>query len=334
MSPELLFWYGLALKMAMTAAVVVVTSVVVARSGPFLGALIASLPTAAGAVGFDEIHGYKNWDLMEALTPDPTRADALQWVTSYDTILNVPGIPLFDLKEIGKAGSDPRMVFSWYSGGDLCTDPAFAELEPELRANPSIDSWPEGRDYIEQQRRRLPTHKFRRLHLNLPGAPSGAYFDQGKVLAVIVPGRPSLPYQEGFTYFAFVDMSGGSSDDAVLAIGHFHEGYAIIDRIEKQAGGTPFNPRMAVTKFAAILREYHLSSVMGDNYAGLTFKADFEALGISYGKCPWTKSELYEALEVAINAAEVELLDEQAAGTAHLPGDTRHQDRSRAERAR
>jgi uncharacterized membrane protein (GlpM family) len=49
MSPELLFWYGLALKMAMTAAVVVVTSVVVERSGAFLGALIASLPTAAGA---------------------------------------------------------------------------------------------------------------------------------------------------------------------------------------------------------------------------------------------------------------------------------------------
>jgi len=49
MSAELLFWYGLAVKMAMTAAVVVVTSVVVERSGAFLGALVASLPTAAGA---------------------------------------------------------------------------------------------------------------------------------------------------------------------------------------------------------------------------------------------------------------------------------------------
>ena len=48
-SPELLFWSELALKMAMTAAVVVVVSVTVERSGPFLGALIAALPTAAGA---------------------------------------------------------------------------------------------------------------------------------------------------------------------------------------------------------------------------------------------------------------------------------------------
>jgi len=48
-SPDLLFWYELALKMALTASVVVVTSIVVERSGPFIGALIAALPTAAGA---------------------------------------------------------------------------------------------------------------------------------------------------------------------------------------------------------------------------------------------------------------------------------------------
>jgi uncharacterized membrane protein (GlpM family) len=49
MSPDLIFLYELALKMVLTAFVVVVTSVVVERSGPFIGALIAALPTAAGA---------------------------------------------------------------------------------------------------------------------------------------------------------------------------------------------------------------------------------------------------------------------------------------------
>jgi hypothetical protein len=43
------FWYGLALKIAMTASIVVAASVVVERSGPFIGSLIASLPTAGGA---------------------------------------------------------------------------------------------------------------------------------------------------------------------------------------------------------------------------------------------------------------------------------------------
>lgn len=46
---EPMFWYGLALKVAMTASIVVAASVLVERSGPFIGALIAALPTAAGA---------------------------------------------------------------------------------------------------------------------------------------------------------------------------------------------------------------------------------------------------------------------------------------------
>jgi uncharacterized membrane protein (GlpM family) len=43
------FWYGLALKIAMTASIVVAASVIVERSGPFIGSLIAALPTAGGA---------------------------------------------------------------------------------------------------------------------------------------------------------------------------------------------------------------------------------------------------------------------------------------------
>jgi uncharacterized membrane protein (GlpM family) len=49
MLPDPLFWYGLALKVTMTATIVVVASVAAERSGPFLAALIAALPTAASA---------------------------------------------------------------------------------------------------------------------------------------------------------------------------------------------------------------------------------------------------------------------------------------------
>jgi hypothetical protein len=66
-------------------------------------------------VGFDEIHGYRDWDLLEALQPDPSRPDALCWITSYDSIWDSDGCPLHDLKEMGKRGDDPRMLFSWYS---------------------------------------------------------------------------------------------------------------------------------------------------------------------------------------------------------------------------
>src|SRR5215470_14209485 len=47
LDPHLVFEF--VLKMTMTAAVVVAASVIAERSGPFVGALIAALPTAAGA---------------------------------------------------------------------------------------------------------------------------------------------------------------------------------------------------------------------------------------------------------------------------------------------
>ena len=169
-------------------------------------------------VGFDEIHGYRIHDLFEALAPDPTRPDALVWITSYAGIRHAPGIPLYDFMQAGKRGDDPRMFFSWY-GGDFTTDAALADAEPERRANPSHGVMGQRR-YLAQQRKRLPTHKFRRLHLNLPGAPDGAAFDGDKVMAAIVTGRKRLTREEGRRYHAFVDMSGGSSDDAVLAISY------------------------------------------------------------------------------------------------------------------
>ena len=263
-------------------------------------------------IGFDEIHGYRNYDLFEALAPDPTRADYLAWVTSYDTIWSAPGVPLSDFKARGKAGTDPRMLFSWYSG-DYCTDPAFAELEPELRANPSLSSWPDGHGYIEQQRQRLPAHKFRRLHLNLPGAPDGAFLDQRAVMSAIVTGRRSLPPEEGRKYYAFVDMAGGGADDCVLAIGHRgDDGRAIVDLVEKQTGDAPgYNPLAAVAKFVGIVRNYGIKRVILDGYAGSTFRHAFEQPGGLIGEVRGEgKTVFYEDFEVALNSGVAELLDD------------------------
>jgi hypothetical protein len=260
-------------------------------------------------IGFDEIHAYRSHDLFEALAPDPTRRDALTWITSYAGIRHAPGIPLYDLLQAGRRGDDPRMFFSWY-GADFTTDPDFAESTPEQRANPSMASW--GNDgYLEHQRRRLPTHKFRRLHLNLPGAPDGAAFSADAVMSAIVSGRKRLDYTPGIGYVGFVDMSGGSSDDAVLAIAHYDVAIkrSVLDLLVAQTGKPPFNPRTAVRKFAALLKAYGLSRVHGDGYAGQTFRADFGEHGIAYEVAMLPKTGIYDALEPKLNAGEVELLD-------------------------
>ena len=210
----------------------------------------------------DELHGHRTWDLLEALAPDPTRPDCQQWITSYASLFHRPGAPLFDLLQQARLGADARLLFSWYAA-DLCTDPNFADKSPEERANPSLASW--GNDqYLPQQQRRLPAHKYRRLHLNLPGLPEGSAYQPEPVMNAIARGVSVRLPEPGIIYTAFVDMSGGSSDDAVLAIGHVDaDGRAVLDRLVDQGARPPFDPRQAVERFVTVLSEYHCASVLG-----------------------------------------------------------------------
>jgi hypothetical protein len=256
----------------------------------------------------DEIHGYRDWDLLEALAPDPSRLDCQTWMTSYASIHHQPGAPLFDLYRAGCAGTDPTMLFSWYSAG-FCTDPDFADATPEDRANPSRASW--GNDlYLAQQQRRLPAHKYRRLHLNLPGLPEGSAFQPEPIAEAIERGMMLRPPEPRVDYRAFVDMSGGSADDAVLAVSHCDgQGRAVLDRIVDQGERPPFDPRLAVGRFVTVLQEYRISYVTGDAYGGQTFRADFATADVAYHVSERTTSQIYEALEPLLNGGRAVLLD-------------------------
>ncbi len=119
--------------------------------------------------------------------------------------------------------------------------------------------------------------------------------------------RPPIP---GTVHVADVDISGGSLDDAVLAIGHCGpDGRVIVDRVLNQGPPPPFDPRKAITRFVEVLREYGITRVRGDRYAGETFRADFRSNGIEYKVCEQTTSQLYEALEPVLNGGRVLLPD-------------------------
>jgi hypothetical protein len=257
----------------------------------------------------DEIHGYTNWDLLEALAPDPTRLDAQQWITSYASLYHKPGVPLYDLMQTGKAGTDSRMLFSWYSA-NLCTDPDVAEKTPEERANPSMESWGNP-GYLEQQKRRLPSHKYRRLHLNLPGLPEGSAYQPEPIADAITRGVSVRPPQLGVRYAGSVDMSGGSDDDACCSIAHYDPttGQIVVDVVMHQGQRPPFDPRAAVDRFARVLAEYGVTRVTGDRYAGNTFRSDFARHNITYVPSRLTTSEHYEWLEPILNGRRVQLPD-------------------------
>src|SRR5262249_42083000 len=72
------------------------------------GDIVGSHGKTYAFCGLDEIHGYRTWDVLEAMQLDPTRTDALMWITSYASIYHKPGVPLFDLCQRGRLGADSR----------------------------------------------------------------------------------------------------------------------------------------------------------------------------------------------------------------------------------
>lgn len=266
---------------------------------------------------FDEVWAYRNYDIFEALADDPTR-EVMTWIASYDTIYSTAGVPLFDLKRRGMSGDDPRMFFSWYSA-DFTTDPEFADVSAEQRANPSMGV-AFGMDYIEQQRMRLPAHKFRRLHLNLPGMPDGGVLDPGAVEDCIVAGRRELPpvfEQSGgaFPKHAFVDLGLGGDDSTVIAISQTNAaGTHQVAAIQSQAGRKPYDVRETVrTRFVPLCRAYGITRVVGDAVGGPDARLEFERAGIGYVLASErglrSKHDIYSEFQVLLHARRVELLD-------------------------
>jgi hypothetical protein len=144
-------------------------------------------------------------------------------------------------------------------------------------------------------------------------------------------GVKRRPYEAGLRYHAFVDMSGGSSDDAVFAIAHRDaNGRSVLDAIINQGSRPPFDPRDAVARFVPLGREYHCSSVTGDPYGGETFRADFERHGIAYHVSDKAKSQFFESFEPLLNGRRVVLLDvplveQQLLGLVWRGGKINHQ---------
>jgi hypothetical protein len=204
-----------------------------------------------------------------------------------------------DLQKQHSDGTDPRLYVAWHSG----------TIE---EANPSLDGplGPTMEDILQAQRT-LPSWIFRRLYLNLPGAPDGSAFDADTVERCVVKDRLVLPPRRGIRYRAFCDASGGGADDFTMALAHSADGQAVLDLVMDQGPrrGT-FNPSATVQQFTEVLKQYGVSRITGDKYAGQWPRVEFAKHGIVYEVAEQTTSDLYAGLEPLLNAGRVELLDQ------------------------
>jgi hypothetical protein len=128
--------------------------------------------------------------------------------------------------------------------------------------------------------------------------------------ACTADGVFELPPISGANYVAFVDPSGGSSDSMTLGIGHRDKfGTGILDCIREVR--PPFSPESVVDEFCSTLKQYHVSRVCGDRYAGEWPRERFRMCGVTYELSEKPKSDIYRDMLPLLNSRKVQLLDDR-----------------------
>jgi hypothetical protein len=120
-----------------------------------------------------------------------------------------------------------------------------------------------------------------------------SFLDDELIDAAIEHGRPpELPPRVGVYYRAFVDASGGvGADSYTLAIGHKENGVFVIDVIRGTSG--KFDPQEVTQGYAALLKEYKISTVTGDAYAAQWVAGAWQSCNVSFVRSELPKSQIY-----------------------------------------
>ena len=119
-----------------------------------------------------------------------------------------------------------------------------------------------------------------------------AFLSDVDIEACVDRDRPlELPPRSGLPYRAFADPSGGRHDAFTLAIAHKDADITVIDVLRGRT--PPFDPKSVVTEYAALLKEYGIREVTGDNYAAAWVETEFKAAGIRYLRSELPKGRLY-----------------------------------------
>jgi len=137
-----------------------------------------------------------------------------------------------------------------------------------------------------------------------------AYIPEEAIMAITIQGRFELPPMPDVSYVCFVDPSGGRKDAASMAIAHIKsnkERVVLLDVARRWP--SPHDPAQVVQEQASILKDYRITSVIGDKYAGAWPEQEYRKYGIIYTPAEKDKSGLYlDFLPLALSCS-VELLD-------------------------
>ena len=216
-----------------------------------------------------------------------------------------PSLATLDGKLIALSSPYARKGIMWtaykrYFGKESSTRALVAQA-PSLLMNPS-----------------LPIHVVEQALQEDPASAKAEYLAQFRtdvetfinrdvVESLIAPKRLELPFVPDNKYYAFTDPSGGSRDSFTLSISHRDRDTIVLDVV--RAIKPPFSPEQVINDYCELLKDYNITNVVGDRYAGEFPRELFYKRGINYDLSKKNKSELYRDLLPVLNSGFVELLD-------------------------
>ena len=119
------------------------------------------------------------------------------------------------------------------------------------------------------------------------------------------------PPQEGVSYFAFDDPSGGARDSYTLGIAHqdARGDNVILDLLYERFA--PMNPYEVTNEIAALLRSYRCTQVTGDDYGKRWVTDAYGQIGITRLKSELDRSGIYLNVLPLFTSGRARLLDNQ-----------------------
>lgn len=135
-----------------------------------------------------------------------------------------------------------------------------------------------------------------------------SYVSREAVEAVVSPSIFERPYIPAIKYCGFLDAAGGSgSDSMTMAIAHREGDIAILDAIREVR--PPFSPEAVTKDFAEVFRQYNVSRVIADRFAGAWPVEAFSKHSVRVEHSAKPKSDIYSAFLPMLNSRKIDLLD-------------------------
>lgn len=230
----------------------------------FYRVLSADAPLQHGlnphCVLWDELWNQRSYDLWEALTHSPARKQPLHWIVTYAGYRPWEGDLCFDLYTAGKEGKDPRTYFYW--------------------ANKNFASWVT-KDYLKQQRLRLPEHIYKRLHRNEWTTGSGTFLSQADVNAAIDPELSQRFKGEPTKHYHLALDLGLRRDRTAMAVCHGGDNGVVLDylRLWKAPKGGELRIEDIEEELISITDRFRVTKIIFDPWQSIRTRQLLEDRG-------------------------------------------------------